>query len=110
MLKLTVSSLALLWLGMPNSVLTDLVIFLFFVYLIRLTYNSHAVPMLLFSFHIMPHALLTSFISMQCMAMLLLLPFHSATAMWLPHVLLPFHFMAVLDARFYLLLLDTGIF
>ena len=43
--------------------------FLLFFYLIRLTYDSHAVPMLFFSFHIMLHALLTSFISVQCMAM-----------------------------------------
>ena len=56
-------------LGTPYSVLTDLVVFPFFLYLIRLTYDSHAVPMLLFSFHIMPHALLTPFISVQCMAM-----------------------------------------
>ena len=56
-------------LGTPNISTTDLVVFLC-LYLIRLTYNSHAVPMLLFSFHIMPHALLTSFISVQCMATL----------------------------------------
>ena len=43
--------------------------FPFLPYLIRLTYDSHAVSMLLFSFHIMPHALLTFFISMQSMAM-----------------------------------------
>ena len=54
----------------------------------------------------MPHALLTSFISMQCMAMF----FHSATAVRLHHVLLLFHFMAVLDAHFYLMPLNTGIF
>ena len=42
----------------------------FHPYLIRLTYGSHTVPMLLFSFHIMPHALLISFISVQCKAML----------------------------------------
>ena len=53
----------------PNSILTDLVVFLFSLYLIRLTYDSYAAPMLLFSFHIMPHALLTLFISVQCMAM-----------------------------------------
>ena len=53
----------------PDSILTDLVISFFFSYLIRLTYDSHAVSMLLFSFHIMHHALLTSFISVQCMAM-----------------------------------------
>ena len=55
-------------LSTPNIISTDLVILLF-LYLIRLTYDSHAVSMLLFSLHIMPHALLTSFISMQCMAM-----------------------------------------
>ena len=55
-------------LGTPNSVLTDLVVFLSFLHLIRLAYDSHAVSMLLFSLHIMPHAHLTLFISMQCMA------------------------------------------
>ena len=40
----------------------------------------------------------------------LLLFFHSATAVRLPHASLPFHFMAVLDARFYLMLLESGIF
>ena len=35
----------LLRLGMPNSVLTNLVVFLFFLYLIQLTYDSHAVSM-----------------------------------------------------------------
>ena len=55
----------------------------------------------------MPHALLTLLISVQCMAMSF---FHSATAVRLPHALLPFHFMAVLDTRFYLMLLGTGIF
>ena len=99
----------MLRLGTPNSVLTDLVVFPFFLHLIRLTYDSHAVPMFLFSFHIMPHALLTSFISVQRMVMPALLLFHSATAMRLPYVQLPFHFMAVLDARFYLMLLGSGI-
>ena len=102
--------LQLLRLGTPNSVLTDLVVFPFFSYLIRLTYDSHTVPMFLFSFHIMPHALLTFFISVQCMAMSSLLLFHSATAMRLPYVLLRFHFMAVLNARFYLMPLGSGIF
>ena len=97
-------------LGTPNSISTDLVVFLFVLYLIRLTYDSHAVPMLLFSFHIMPHAHLTSFISVQCMAMSSLLWFHSATAVRLPHALLLFHSMAMLDARFYLMLLGTRIF
>ena len=40
-----------------------------------------------------------------------LLPFfHSATAVRLPHASLRFHSMAVLDARFYLMLLESGIF
>ena len=64
--------------------------------------------MLLFSFHIMLHALLTFFISVQCMAMSSFLLFHSPTAVRLPYVLLRFHFMAVLDARFYLMLLGSG--
>ena len=59
----------LLRLSTPNISITDLVVSFFSSYLIRLTYDSHAVPMLLFSFHIMPHALLTPFIFMQCMAM-----------------------------------------
>ena len=40
----------------------------------------------------------------------LLLSFHSATTVQLPYVLLHFHSMAVLDARFYLMLLESGIF
>ena len=40
----------------------------------------------------------------------LLLLFHSATAMQLPHALLPFHSMAMLDARCYLMLLGSRIF
>ena len=67
--KLTFREGVVLRLGTPNSVLTDLVVFLLFLYLIRLTYDSHAVPMFLFSLHIMPHALLTPFISVLCMAM-----------------------------------------
>ena len=59
----------LLWLNMPNISITDLVVSFLSSYLIRLTYDSHAVSMLLFSSHIMPHALLTPFISVQCMAM-----------------------------------------
>ena len=87
----TVVAESVLRLYTPNIITTDLVVFLFFLNLIQLTYDSHTVPMPLFSLHIMPHAHLTSFISMQCMAMLFLLLFHSATAMQLPHVLLPFH-------------------
>ena len=60
---------AVLRLSMPNIITTDLVVFLLSLYLIRLTYDSYAVPMLPFSFHIMLHALLTPFISVQCMAM-----------------------------------------
>ena len=57
-------------LGTPNKRPNGLSHFLsFFLHLIRLTYDSHAVPMFPFSFHIMPHALLTPFISVQCMAM-----------------------------------------
>ena len=66
--------------------------------------------MLLFSFHIMPHALLTLFISVQCMAMSYLFSSISATAVRLPHALLRFHSMAVLDARFCLMPLESGIF
>ena len=102
--------MALLRLNTPNNISMDLVVFLFFLYLIRLTYDSHAVPMLPFSFHIMPHALLTLFISVQCIAMSSFLLFHSATAMRLPYVLLRLHFMAVLDAHFYLMPLESGIF
>ena len=40
----------------------------------------------------------------------LLLSFRFATGVWLPHASLRFHFMAVLDARFYLMLLGSGIF
>ena len=60
------STHSLLRLNTPNINTTDLVVFLFFLYLIRLTYDSHAVS-LCFPFHFtsMPHAPLTSFISMQ---------------------------------------------
>ena len=66
--------------------------------------------MLLFSFHIMPHALLTPFHLHAVHGYILLLFFHSATAVQLPHALLRFHFMAMLDARFYLMLLESGTF
>ena len=101
----------MLQLGTPNSVLTDLVVFLFFLYLIRLTYNTHTVSYAsLFISH--PCLMHSSLHSSPCSAWLCpsLLLFHSATAVRLPHALLPFHFMAVLDARFYLMLLDTEIF
>ena len=80
-------------LGTPNSVLTDLVVFLLFLYLIRLTYDSHAVPMLLSFFHIMPHAPLIPFISVQCMAMssFLLLPFCHCRAVASCIASFPFH-------------------
>ena len=94
----------------PNISITDLVVSFLSSYLIRLTYASHAVSMLLFSFHTMPHALLTLFISVQCMAMSSFLPFHSATAVRLPHAPLRFHSMAMLDTRTYLMLLGSGIF
>ena len=64
-----------------------------FLYLIRLTYDSHAVSMLLFSFHIMPHAHLTLFISVQCMAMLFFpsLPFCHRHVVALCSPSFPFH-------------------
>ena len=85
--------LRLLWLSTPNIFTTDLVVFLFFLYLIQLTYNSHAVPMLRFSFHIMPHALLTLFISMQSMAMFFpsSLPFCHCHAVASCFTSFPFH-------------------
>ena len=105
-----ISENQLLRLSTPNIIQTDLVVSFLFLYLIRLTYDSHAVPMLLLSFHIMPHAPLTLFISVRCMAMSSFLLFHSATAMRLPYVPLRFHSVAVLDARIYLMLLGSGIF
>ena len=99
----------MLWLGTPNSILMDLVVFLSFFYLIQLTYNSHTAPMLLFSLHI--HAACTPhLINPHAVHGYVLLHFHSATAMRLHHVLLLFHSMAMLDARFHLMLLDTRIF
>ena len=95
----------------PNILLTDLVISPFSYYLIRLTYNSHAVPYAsLFVSH--PCLMHSSPYSFPCSAWLCssLLLFHSATAMWLPYVPLCFHFMAMLDACRYLMLLNTGIF
>ena len=64
-----------------------------FLDLIRLTYDSHAVPMLLFSFHIMPHALLILFISVQCMAMSSFssLPFCHRHAVALCSASFPYH-------------------
>ena len=41
----------MLRLSMPNMITMDLVIFLFILYHIRLTYDSHAVPMFPFSLH-----------------------------------------------------------
>ena len=100
----------LLRLGTPNSVLTDLVIFLFFLYLIQLTYDSHTVPMLLFSLH--THASCTPHFINLCAVhgYVSFSFFHSATTMRLHHVLLLFHSMAMLDARFHLMLLGTRIF
>ena len=69
-----------------------------------------SLPMFPFSFHIMPHALLTLLISVQCMAIPSFLLFHSATAVRLPHASLRFHFMAVLDARFNLMSPESGMF
>ena len=100
----------LLRLSTPNSVLTDLVVFLFSLYLIRLTYDSHAIPMLLFSVH--THASCTPHpTNLRAVhGYVLLLFFHSATIVRLPHVSLLFHSMAVLEACFYLMLLNTGMF
>ena len=65
--------------------------------------------MLLFSFH--TYALCTPHLIHLCAVHgYVLLLFHSATTMWLHHVTLLFHSMAVLDARFHLMILDTGIF
>ena len=87
----------------------DLVVFLFLLFLIRLTYDSHAVLMLLFPFH--THASCTPhLINLRAVHGYVLLLFHSATVMRLHHVILPFHSMAVLDACFHLMLLDIGIF
>ena len=52
-------------------------------------------------------------LSLPCSAWLCLLyvlRFHSATTVRLPYVSLLFHSMAMLDARLYLMLLDTGMF
>ena len=100
----------MLWLSTPNIISMDLDVSLFFLYLIRLTYDNHVVPMLLFSFH--THASCTPHFTHlhAVLGYALLLFFHSATAVWLPHALLCFHSMAVLDAHFYLMLLGSGIF
>ena len=56
-------------LSTPNIISTDLVIF-FLSHLIRLTYKQpHCFLCFSFRFTPMPHALLTSLISVQCMAM-----------------------------------------
>ena len=83
----------MLRLDTPNGVLTDLVVFFSSLsYLIRLTYDSHAVPMLLSSLHIMPHALLMPFISVQCMAMpYSFLPFCHRRAVASCFTSFPFH-------------------
>ena len=95
----------MLRLSTPNIVSMDLVVFPFFLYLIRLTYDNHTAPMLLFSF-CTPH--LTNLHAVH--GYVLLLSFHSATTMRWSHVSLLFHYMAMLDARFHLMPLDTGIF
>ena len=68
-----------------------------FSYLIRLTYNSHAIPMLLFSFH--PHASCTPHSIHLCTVHDYVLLFFSSI---LPPpcgcIMLFFHFMAMLDA------------
>ena len=99
-----------LWLSMPNIVSTDLVVFLILSYQINLW--QPCCP-LCFSFHFttMPHALLTLFISMQCMAMPSILLFHFATAVQLHHVFLPFHgyawCMSLMHAATYLVYVGT---
>ena len=100
----------MLRLGTPYSILTDLVISLSFFYVIRLTYDSHAA--LCFSFLFTSCLVHSSPSSSLCSAWLSLpfLLFYSATAVQLPHALLRFHSMAVLDARFYLMLLGSRIF
>ena len=102
---------SMLQLNTPTIVSTDLVISLSSSYLIRLSNNSHAVPMLLFLFHLhascTPHPIHLHVVHDYTSSFLL---FHSATAVWLPHASLHFHFMAMLDACHYLMPLDTGIF
>ena len=74
-----------------NTISTDLVVFLFFSYLIRLTYNSHTVPYasLFISHPCLKHSSLHSSLYSAWLSSSLLL-FHSATAVWLLHVSLPF--------------------
>ena len=78
----------LLRLHTPNIALTDLVVFFL-------------------SFTPMPHALLILFISIQYMGM-----FHFSSILPLPCgcTMSCFHSMAMLDARVYLMPLDTGMF
>ena len=86
-----------LQLNMPNIVLMDLVVFFLFPYLIRLTYNSHTVPMLLFSSH--THASCTPHFIHLCAV-------HGYVLLFFSSILPPpygcsmsfFHFMAMLDA------------
>ena len=97
-------------LGTPYSVLTDLVVLPFFLYLIRLTYDK---PRCLYASLFFSHhaACIPHFIHLRAVhGYALLLSFHSANAVRLPHALLPFHSMAVLDAHFYLMPLESGIF
>ena len=81
----------MLWLSMPNIVLTNLVVFLFFLILSDNLHDSYATFYAFFFISRMPHTLLIPFILVQCMAMPSLLLFHSATIMWLHHVFLSFH-------------------
>ena len=83
----------LLWLSMPNSVLTDLVVFPFFPLSYPINIWQPHCPYASLSFHIMPHALHTSFTSVQCMAMfffssLPLCPRHAVASCFSS---LPFH-------------------
>ena len=86
------SPIYMLRLNTPNIISTDLVVFLLFPYLIRLTYDSHAAPMLLFSFT--SCRMHSSFLSSLCSAWLCLtsfLPFCHRHAVASCFTSFPFH-------------------
>ena len=83
----------LLQLNMPNSVLTDLVVSFFSFLSYQINLWQPRCPYASLSFHIMPHALLTLFISAQCMAMFFssFLPFCHRRAVASCSTSFPFH-------------------
>ena len=113
----------LLWLSMPNIISMDFCsCFSFLFYLIRLvtwqlyclctrlmsalcSMHSFIHLCAMLSFYSSFYFLCFSFVITTCH----MFCFHSATAVWLPHDYLLFHFMDMLDACYYLMLSYTSL-